>query len=475
MNSPLQTDLYQLTMAAAYWEAGKDVQESVFHLFFRRLPFGGGYAIAAGLEPVLEWLESFRFGREELDYLASLQGHGGSRLFKPEFLQYLGDMELTLDLDAVPEGSVVFPHEPLLRVQGPLIQAQLVETALLNVMNFQSLIASKATRVCGAAAGAPVIEFGYRRAQGPDGALSASRAAWIGGCEGTSNVLAGMKFGIPVKGTHAHSWVMSFDDEAESFDRYAEAMPDNSILLVDTYDTLKGVERAISTGRKLRQRGHELGGIRLDSGDLAWLSQKAREMLDGAGFPEAKIVASNDLDECLIENLRFQGAKIDVWGVGTNLVTAADQPALGGVYKLAALRDPGGEWQWRIKRSEQSIKSSIPGRLQVRRFVKDGRYVGDSIYDLDRGIADRVTTVDPGDPLHRKDLSGESFDLLLPVMKAGVRVDRDGGLVAARAACRANLAMLDPSIRRLRNPHAYPAGLQMGLWEVREAMLMEVR
>ena len=475
--SPLQTDLYQITMAAAYWQAGKADQESVFHLFFRRLPFKGGYAIAAGLEPVLEWLEAFRFGKEELDYLATLRTKNKRPLFCDEFLNYLGDLRLQLDIDAMPEGSAVFAHEPILRVQGPILHAQLVETALLNIVNFQTLIATKAARVCAAAEGDPVIEFGYRRAQGPDGALLASRAAWIGGCEGTSNVLAGQRYGIPVRGTHAHSWVMSFDDEQEAFDLYAEAMPDNSTLLVDTYNTLNGVDKAIVTARRLRENGYALSGIRLDSGDLAWLSQQAREKLDAAGFPEVKIVASNDLDESLIESLRHQGAKIDIWGVGTNLVTAADQPALGGVYKLAALRRDDGAWQPRIKLSEQSAKSSIPGRLQVRRFMKDGMFTGDAIYDVDRSFPNAATIIDPADPIRRKTMGEdcEFIDVLQPVMKQGARAAPAEPLSDVRDRCRETLTKLHPGILRLKNPHAYPAGLEGGLFNFREQLLQEHR
>jgi nicotinate phosphoribosyltransferase len=473
MNSPLQTDLYQLTMAAAYWQAGRAEQESAFHLFFRRLPFHGGYAIAAGLEPALQWLEEFRFATAELDYLATLRTRNGGALFQEGFLAYLADLRLALDIEAMPEGSAVFGHEPLLRVQGPILQAQLAETALLNIVNFQTLVATKAARVCAAAAGDPVIEFGYRRAQGPDGGLSASRAAWIGGVNATSNVLAGQIYGMPVRGTHAHSWVMSFDDEQEAFDRYAEAMPDNSTLLVDTYDTLTGVGRAIVTARKLREKGHELSGIRLDSGDLAWLSQQARKMLDAAGFPEVKIVASNDLDEHLIDSLKHQDAKIDIWGVGTNLVTAQDQPALGGVYKLAALRQQDGAWSPRVKLSEQTAKSSIPGRLQVRRFIKDGLFIGDAIFDIDAGISDAVTIVDPGDDIRRKAIPADCafVDVLQPVMKAGVRTGPPIAPEAARETCKDALVHLHPGIRRLKNPHSYPAGLEAGLHQAREQLL----
>lgn len=472
MNTPLQTDLYQLTMAVAYWQAGTHEQESVFHLFFRRLPFKGGYAIAAGLAPALEWVRDFRFCETDLAYLSGLRTKNGRPLFQEKFIDYLGNLELKLDIDAIPEGSAVFPHQPLLRVQGPILHAQLVETALLNIVNFQTLIATKAARIC-QAAGGPVMEFGYRRAQGADGGLSASRAAWIGGCDSTSNVLAGKTFGIPVRGTHAHSWVMSFDEEQEAFDRYADAMPDNSTLLVDTYDTLQGIDRAIETARMLRAKGHELSGIRLDSGDLAWLSQQARKKLNAAGFPEVKIVASNDLDEHLIESLRHQGARIDLWGVGTNLVTAADQPALGGVYKLSALRNSDGTWKHRIKLSEQRAKSSIPGRLQVRRFIKDGQYIGDAIYDIDTGIQDDGTIIDPVNPLQRKEI-GEGAahaDLLLPHMKAGELIRQTEPLTTARERCASEFKRIDPAILRLLNPHLYPAGLAENLHLAREKML----
>jgi nicotinate phosphoribosyltransferase len=472
MNTPLQTDLYQLTMAAAYWQAGTAEQESVFHLFFRRLPFKGGYAIAAGIAPAIQWLKDFRFSTGEIEYLAGLRTGNGQPMFQEGFLKYLAELRLKLDIDAVPEGSLVFAHEPILRVQGPILHAQLAETALLNIINFQTLVATKAARICHAAGG-PVFEFGYRRAQGPDGGLSASRAAWIGGCVGTSNVLAGKTYGIPVRGTHAHSWVMSFDDEQEAFDRYADAMPDNSTLLVDTYDTLQGVDRAIETARRLRAKGHELSGIRLDSGDLAWLSQQARAKLDEAGFPEAKIVASNDLDEHIIESLRFQQAKIDVWGVGTNLVTAADQPALGGVYKLAALRMPDGSWKPRIKLSEQRAKSSIPGRLQVVRFEENGHLIGDAIIDIDQPEPEEYFIIDPNDPLRRKKIpkTATRQKLLKPLMVKGEALEDEAGLNEARERCQQELAQLHPGILRLVNPHTYPAGMELSLHERREVLL----
>ena len=286
----LLTDLYQLTMACAYWKSGTADKEAAFHLTFREAPFQGGFTIASGLEPAIEWLKAFQFSDPDLAYLATIPGPDKQPLFGKDFLDYLRKFKFSCDVDAVPEGTVVFPHEPLLRVQGPLLQAQLLETPLLNFLNFQSLIATKAARICLAARGEPVIEFGLRRAQGIDGGLTASRAAYVGGCAGTSNVLAGKTFGIPVSGTHAHSWVMSFDNEKQAFEEYAQALPNNCIFLVDTYDSLEGVRHAVEVGKELRQRGSELVGIRLDSGDLAFLSIEARKILDKSGFSNAAII-----------------------------------------------------------------------------------------------------------------------------------------------------------------------------------------
>ena len=382
----LLTDLYQLTMACGYWKSGESDREAVFHLTFRRAPFGGGYAVAAGLAQAIAYLERLRFDASDLAYLATLRDRENQPLFPQGFLDYLGALKFACTVDAVPEGSLVFAHEPVLRVTGPIAHAQLVETALLTIINFQSLIATKAARIVQAARGAPVLEFGLRRAQGIDGGVSASRAAWIGGVAGTSNVLAGKLFGIPIAGTHAHSWVMFHGDELAAFRTYAEALPGNCTFLVDTYDTLEGVQHAITVGRELRAKVHELAGVRLDSGDLAHLSIEARRMLDEAGFPMAKIVASNDLDEYLIGSLLEQGARIDSYGVGTRLVTAFDQPALGGVYKLGAYRDGDG-WRDAIKLSEQPIKISNPGMLGVKRLWRAGEMVGDVIYDTERGYA----------------------------------------------------------------------------------------
>src|SRR5262249_8885564 len=335
--------------------------------------------ICCGLAAAIDYLQHLRFETADLRYLSTISGVDKKPLFPPPFLDYLRDLRWSCDVDAVPEGTAVFPHEPLLRVQGPLLQAQFVETALLNFLNFPSLIATKAARICLAAQGDPVIEFGLRRAQGIDGGLTATRAAYIGGCAGTSNLLAGKMYHIPVAGTHAHSWGLSFDSELEAFAAYANAQPNNCIFLVDTYNSLAGIKHAIEVGRELRQQGHDLGGIRLDSGDLAFLSIKARQMLDEAGFARTAILGSNDLDEHIIDSLKQRGSTITLWGVGTRLVTAYDQPALGGVYKLSAIREPGNGWQHKLKLSEQAAKTTNPGILQVRRFRSGEEYVGDAI------------------------------------------------------------------------------------------------
>jgi nicotinate phosphoribosyltransferase len=473
----LLTDLYQLTMAYGYWKLGRAEQEAVFHLFFRTPPFHGGYAIAAGLSPALDFVETFRFDSSDIDYLRSLCGNDGAPLFEPDFLSYLAALRLTCDIDAMPEGTAAFGQEPLLRVCGPILQCQLLETALLNLINFQTLVATKASRICFAARGEPVIEFGLRRAQGIDGGLAASRAAYIGGCAATSNVLAGKLYGIPVRGTHAHSWVMSFESEEEAFEGYARALPNNCVFLVDTYDTLEGVRRAILMGRQLRERGHKLVGIRLDSGDLAYLSIAARKLLDEAGFPDAAILASNDLDERIIESLKQQDAKIAIWGVGTKLATAYDQPALGGVYKLGAIKDASGQWRPKLKLSEQAVKTSIPGVLQVRRFTDDDGFSGDMIYDVGLGIDTRQTIVNTQEPTRRKRVaaSAEFHDLLAPVMRTG-RVTADPeALAVVRKRAVDQLAKLHPGIRRFINPHEFPVGIDIGLHELRDRMIREAR
>ena len=473
----LLTDLYELTMGYGYWKEGMSDDEAIFHLSFRNQPFGGGYTVACGLQDVMDYLEQFRFDQSDLEYLESLTGADGQSLFSPDFLEYLSRLEFACDVEAVPEGTVVFPHEPLLQVKGPLVQAQLFETALLNIINFQTLIATKAARVCVAAKGAPVLEFGLRRAQGPDGALAASRAAYIGGCSATSNVLAGKVFQIPVRGTHAHSWVMSFADELASFEAFAVSMPGNCVLLVDTYNSLQGVRHAIEVGRSLRKRGKDLLAIRLDSGDLAYLSVAARRMLDESGFQTTRILASNDLDEYIISSLHEQGARIDIWAVGTKLVTAYDQPALGGVYKLSATRKKDGPWQYKVKLSEQVAKVSTPGRLQVRRFSSRGTYTADLIFDQLRGVEPSRTMVDPADVTIRRRIPKEAEyrDLLVPIFQAGRRVYQSPSIHEMQAIAHDELDKLYAGVKRLLNPHLYPVGLEAGLHELKTQLVTDLR
>lgn len=468
-NLSLLTDLYQLTMSYGYWRSGLAEHETVFHLFFRKHPFQGGYTIAAGLEPVIDFIENFSIGEEEVEYMASLKGNDGQPLFSREFLRYLMGMKNELTIHAVPEGTVVFPHQPLLRIQGPIILCQLLETPLLNMINFQTLIATKASRICRAAQGEPVLEFGLRRAQGIDGGLAASRAAYIGGCAATSNVLAGKMYDIPVRGTHAHSWVMSFPSESEAFEQYARAMPNNCVFLVDTYDTIEGVRQAIEEAKKLRQTGHEMVGIRLDSGDLADLSIRSRALLDEAGFEGASIVASNDLDEYRIQTLKDKGATINVWGVGTRLVTAYDQPALGGVYKLAAIRPPGGEWELKVKLSEQPIKVSNPGILQVRRFTHKGKFAGDMTWHKEWEPRGGQLTTFAGEGIN---LTHDEYgDLLIPVIVDGKNVYSPPDIDQIRSRCLAQLAMLDESYLRHDAPVAYPNGLEPRLADFKQELI----
>ena len=472
---PLLTDLYQLTMAFGYWKTGWAEKEAVFNLTFRNSPFGGGFSIACGLVSAIEYLDRYAFSAEDTGYLGSLTGNDGRPIFQSDFLRYLGRLKLTCEVDGFPEGALVFPHEPVLRVRGPIIQCQLLETTLLNILNFQSLIATKAARVCLAAAGDPVLEFGLRRAQGSDGGLTASRAAYIGGCAGTSNLLAGKRFGIPVRGTHAHSWVMAFGNELESFEAYARALPNNCVFLVDTYDTLEGVRNAVRVGKQLRQWGHEMVGIRLDSGNLDRLSRDARNILDEAGFSETVIIASNDLDEHLIASLKKRGATVGVWGVGTRMVTADGQPAMGGVYKLAAVRGSSGDWDYKLKLSEQAFKMSIPGILQVRRFQRAGRFVGDVIYDVRFGPGGRQVLLDSGGVRReRRTPAWEAGqDLLIPVWRNGKQVGQRESVDCCRQRAREQLVRLDPALKRLTRPRQYPVGLESRLHHLREKMILE--
>lgn len=473
----LLTDLYQLTMSYGYWKKGLEQKEAVFHLFFRKPPFQGGFTVACGLEDVIEFLQNFKFQTSDLDYLSTLMTPADTPLFSEEFLRYLSDITFNCQVDAVPEGTIVFPYEPLVRIQGPLIQCQLLESPLLNLINFPSLIATKAARVCIASKGDPVIEFGLRRAQGVDGALTASRAAYIGGCHSTSNILAGKLYNIPVKGTHSHSWVMVFDEELEAFQAYAETLPDLTVFLVDTYDTLEGVRKAIEVGKWLKSQGKKLLGIRLDSGDLADLSIKSRALLDAAGFSDAIIVASNELDEVIISELKRQGAQITVWGVGTSIVTGKDQPALDGVYKLSAIRDPNGPWKYKLKLSEQLIKVSNPGILQIKRYASNSKYVADIIYDQNLGINPELSLVDPLDPTQQrrlgKELRGE--DLLIPIFREGKCVYQTPSIHEIREKTQKDLQRFNVGIKRFLNPHKYVVGLEKSLYDLKTDLIKKIR
>jgi nicotinate phosphoribosyltransferase len=473
----LLTDLYQLTMAYGYWKSGKAEQEAVFNLYFRKHPFQGGFTITCGLNSVIDYIQEYRFNKADLDYIGSLKGSDGNRLFEPGFLHYLENMELQCSIDAIPEGTVVFPNEPLLRVQGPILQCQLLETPLLNLINFQSLIATKAARMRLVAKRDALLEFGLRRAQGPDGGVTASRAAYIGGFDATSNLLAGKLYDIPVKGTHAHSWVMSFDTELEAFETYAEHMPNNVTLLVDTYDSLQGVRHAIEAGKQLRERGYDLGAIRLDSGDLAYLSIESRKLLDEAGFEHTSIVASNDLDEYIMDSLKIQGAKIDIWGIGTKLVTAYDQPALGGVYKLAAIKVPSGEWNYKLKLSEQPIKVSTPGIQQVRRFRDSKGFVSDMIFNTETPLIGKSTMVDPYDFTKNRSFPENMHfeDLLVPIFAKGRLIYSLPSIHEAKHRVQDQLGHFYNGIKRFVNPHTYPVGLEKHLFGMKTDLILKLR
>jgi nicotinate phosphoribosyltransferase len=456
-------------MAYGYWKIGFDKKEAVFNLFFRNAPFNGSFALACGLESFLEFLDDFGFDETDLEYLSSLKGNDGSLLFEPDFINYLGNLTFTGRMDAVPEGTVVFPDQPLIRLQGPIIQCQILETPLLNMINYQTLIATKAARICKAAQGDPVLEFGLRRAPGIDGGLSTSRAAFVGGCSGTSNVLAGKKFGIPVKGTIAHSWVMAFKNEIEAFEAYTSALPNNCILLVDTYSTIQGVKNAVKAGKTLMEKGYQFSGIRLDSGDLVLLSQEARKILDLNGFHDTKIVASSDLDEYGISELKLKGARIDIWGVGTRLVTAFDHPALDGVFKLTAIRDKNASWEYKIKVSDLPAKTTTPGIQQIRRYQANDMNVADVIYDIGTDLSKGCTMVESKDPsrVHKIEEQTEFSDLLIPVIKEGKKIYKKPDLNLIRDYAANQLKKFSHEIMNPDLSEGYPAGLEKTLYELK--------
>ena len=473
----LLTDFYQLSMAYGYWKLGIAERESVFHLFFRRKPFNGGFAVSAGLETALEFLNQFHYTESDLAYLEQLKGVDEKPFFDPAFLDYLSKFSFQCDIDAMPEGTPVFPYEPILRVQGPILQAQLLESPLLNIINFQTLVATKSARICWAAQPDPVAEFGLRRAQGIDGALAASRAAFIGGCESTSNVLAGKVYGIPVKGTHAHSWIMAFDEEEESFEAFAKAMPNNCIFLIDTYASIEGVKKAIRVAKRMRASGAEMIGVRLDSGDLAHLSIEIRKLLDASGFPNAKIMASNELDEHIIKDLKQQDAKVNIWGVGTHLVTGKDQPALDGVYKISAIKDEKGKWQYKVKISEQLAKMTNPGIHQVRRYYDNQGNVADMIYDLHSPFPPQPRSIDPLDPTRSQTHPSEMKykDLLVPIVRSGKPVYTSPSLPEIQEKTQTELSQFHAATRRFLYPQPYFVGLEESLYETKLNLIRDIK
>jgi len=456
-------------MACGYWKAGVSDHEAAFHVTFRENPFGGEFTLACGLATAIDFLSAFRFHEAEIAYLASQRGNDGKPLFDAGFLDYLRGLRLTVGIDGMPEGTLAFPNEPLIRVCGPIAQCQLLETALLNILNFESLIATKAARVCLAANNDPVIEFGLRRAQGVDGALTAARAAYIGGCSGTSNLQAGERFRIPVSGTQAHSWIMFFENESEAFQIYAKALPNNCVFLVDTYNSLEGVRRTIKAARQLQKEGHEMIGVRLDSGDRVALSIEARRMLDEAGFTNAKIICSGDLDEFTIAEMKQRGAKIGIWGVGTRLTTGQPDGALGGIYKLGAVRAPREQWRYR--------KTSCPGLLQVRRFHQpDGRFIADAICEIDHVVSEPCVIVDLGNEKHTEiPARTEYSDLLVPIFRHGELIYRVPGIEASRAYARKQLRRAPPAILSLNKPRAYKVGLERSLHELRSTLIAHAK
>ncbi len=478
LNLTLLTDLYELTMMQGYFKNPTD-QVVVFDAFYRKNPCDGGYAIAAGLDQIIEYVRHLHFAPDDIDYLRSLD------IFDADFLEYLRGFHFTGDIYAVPEGTVVFPREPLLKVIAPVMEAQLVETTILNLLNHQSLIATKDTRDVYAAKGDGIMEFGLRRAQGPDAGLYGARAAMIGGCIGTSNVLTGQMFQVPVKGTHAHSWIMSFPDEYTAFKTYAELYPNACILLVDTYDVLNsGVPNAIRVFQEMKAAGHEMKGygIRIDSGDLAYLSKQAYKMLDEAGFGDAIISASSDLDEYLIESLKSQGAKINSWGVGTNLITCQDNPAFGGVYKLAAIKNAEDEdFVPKIKLSENVEKVTNPGNKTIYRIYdkKTGKIRADLICLANETFDPKEDMIifDPMATWKKTKIAGGSYtlrELLVPVFQKGECVYTSPSVMEIRDICQKELNTLWDETRRFANPQEVYVDLSDKLFKIKSDLLEQM-
>ena len=474
-NLTLLTDLYEITMMQAYFKNNNKNKMAIFDVFYRKNPMDGGYAITAGLEQVIEYINNLHFTEDDINYLASL------KIFEDDFLDYLKNFKFTGDIYAIPEGSVMFPREPMLKVIAPIMEAQFIETAILNILNHQSLIATKAARICYAAEGDGIMEFGLRRAQGPDAGIYGARAAVIGGCAGTSNVLTGQMFDVPVMGTHAHSWIMSFDDEYTAFYTYAKLYPMACTLLVDTYDTLNsGVPNAIKVFKQMKKEGIELKnyGIRLDSGDLAYLSKKARKMLDDAGFKDATITASNDLDEFLIASLKMQGAEITNWGVGTNLITSKDCPSFGGVYKLAAIMEDGENFTPKIKLSDNSEKITNPGNKKIYRiYEKENNKIKADLICLENETFtenEDMHLFDPHEPWKKTVLKAGTFtlkELLVKVFDKGQCVYHSDSVMKLRDFAISEMETLWEETKRFENPHQVYVDLSQKLYDIKISLL----
>ena len=474
-NLTLLTDLYEITMMQAYFKNNNKNKMAIFDVFYRKNPMDGGYAISAGLEQVIEYINNLHFTEDDINYLASL------KIFEDDFLDYLKNFKFTGDIHAIPEGSVMFPREPMLKVIAPIMEAQFIETAILNILNHQSLIATKAARICYAAEGDGIMEFGLRRAQGPDAGIYGARAAVIGGCSGTSNVLTGQMFDVPVMGTHAHSWIMSFDDEYTAFYTYAKLYPMACTLLVDTYDTLNsGVPNAIKVFKQIKKEGIELKnyGIRLDSGDLAYLSKKARKMLDDAGFKDATITASNDLDEFLIASLKMQGAEITNWGVGTNLITSKDCPSFGGVYKLAAIMEDGENFTPKIKLSDNSEKITNPGNKKIYRiYEKENNKIKADLICLENETFtenEDMHLFDPHEPWKKTVLKAGTFtlkEMLVKVFDKGQCVYHSDSVMKLRDFAISEMETLWEETKRFENPHQVYVDLSQKLYDIKISLL----
>jgi len=470
-NLTLDTDLYELTMVAGYNVLGRGNQMACFDLYYRQNPDDGAFCVFAGLESVISYVNNLKIYPDDIDYLKS------TGIFSPEALASLASgITFTGDIWAVPEGTVVFPNEPLIRVTGPIAESQVLETTLLALVGHQTLIATKATRMCIATKGGQVIDFGTRRAHGVEAALYGARAAYIGGCAGTSNVKAGKLFGIPIRGTHAHSWVESFDSEIESFEAFSRVFPDDCVLLVDTYDILEGTREAIKTAEKMRESGKRLLGIRIDSGDLAYYSKAARALLDEAGFPDVKILASSDLDEWIIESLRDQGACIDIWCVGTRLMTSYQTPALGVVYKLVATGRGDKDMIPKIKISQNPHKVTNPGVKKIIRFYNGSdRMIGDLLVNVDEPLPSGAP-VRAHHPMY--DYMKKTYkppysaaEIMVPIFLGGKQVYQSPGLEQIRQRAALEIESLEPEYKRFVNAHIYMVSLSDKVYQTKKSLL----